>query len=112
MICFDVVVCFFCPSRHTESHLYLYAMSSHVQNYRYPCFEDSRGIVSICPCIFSPMMFDSGMPDGYYVAKTERIDDILLAEERLESIETSTDSVNAVPEVEDSIDAIVFGTFL
>ncbi|KAJ5968722.1 Zinc finger RING-type [Penicillium viridicatum] len=58
-------------------------------------------------------MFDSGMLDGCYVAKTERIDDISLAEEeRLESMKTSTDSVNAVPEVEDSIDAIddiIFG---
>jgi hypothetical protein len=34
--------------------------------------------------------------DGYFVARTERVDDISLAgEERLESMETSTDGVNA-----------------
>jgi Lon protease-like protein len=43
-------------------------------------------------------ILDSGMRDGYFVARTERVDDISLAEEeRLESMETSTDGVNALP---------------
>jgi hypothetical protein len=39
------------------------------------------------------------MLDGYHVAKTERVDDISLAEEeRLESMETSTASTEILPE--------------
>ncbi|KAJ5171380.1 uncharacterized protein N7500_004163 [Penicillium coprophilum] len=46
---------------------------------------------------------DSGILDGYYVAKTERVDDISLAEEeRLESTETSGDGVIALPGVNES----------
>ncbi|OQE42341.1 hypothetical protein PENCOP_c004G02837 [Penicillium coprophilum] len=46
---------------------------------------------------------DSGILDGYYVAKTERVDDISLAEEeRFESIETSGDGVIALSGVNES----------
>ncbi|KAJ5870430.1 hypothetical protein N7455_005371 [Penicillium solitum] len=69
---------------------------------RYELLPDGRSLV-VATGVSRFKIVDSGMLDGYYVAKTERIDDIPLAEEeRLESMETSTDSVNALPEANES----------
>ncbi|KAJ5790761.1 uncharacterized protein N7518_007772 [Penicillium psychrosexuale] len=65
---------------------------------RYELLPDGRSLV-VATGVSRFKIVDSGMLDGYYVAKTERVDDISLAEEeRLESLETSTDGVNALPE--------------
>ncbi|KGO50822.1 Zinc finger, RING-type [Penicillium expansum] len=69
---------------------------------RYELLPDGRSLV-VATGVSRFKIVDSAMLDGYYVAKTERIDDISLAEEeRLESMETSTDGVNALPEENES----------
>ncbi|KAJ5963799.1 uncharacterized protein N7479_003675 [Penicillium vulpinum] len=65
---------------------------------RFELLPDGRSLV-VATGVSRFKIIDSGMLDGYYVAKTERVDDISLAEEeRLESIETSTHGVNALLE--------------
>ncbi|KAI3180316.1 hypothetical protein DTO046C5_1552 [Penicillium roqueforti] len=65
---------------------------------RYELLPDGRSLV-VATGVSRFKIVDSGMLDGYYVAKTERVDDISLAEEeRLESLETSTGGVNALSE--------------
>ncbi|CAG7956820.1 unnamed protein product [Penicillium nalgiovense] len=69
---------------------------------RYELLPDGRSLV-VATGVSRFRILDSGMRDGYFVARTERIDDISLAEEeRLESMETSTDGVNALPEENES----------
>ncbi|CAI7566672.1 unnamed protein product [Penicillium glandicola] len=69
---------------------------------RYELLPDGRSLV-VATGVSRFKIIDSGMLDGYYVAKTERVDDISLAEEeRLESMETSTDGVNSLPEENES----------
>ena len=65
---------------------------------RYELLPDGRSLV-VATGVSRFRILDSGMRDGYFVARTERVDDISLAEEeRLESMETSTDGVDALPE--------------
>ncbi|KAJ5502432.1 Zinc finger RING-type [Penicillium fimorum] len=69
---------------------------------RYELLPDGRSLV-VATGISRFKIVESGMLDGYYVAKTERVDDISLAEEeRLESMETSANGVNALPEGNES----------
>lgn len=69
---------------------------------RYELLPDGRSLV-VATGVSRFKIVDSGMLDGYYVAKTERVDDIALAEEeRLESIETSRDTINPLPEGNES----------
>ncbi|KAJ6124110.1 hypothetical protein N7471_011427 [Penicillium samsonianum] len=69
---------------------------------RYELLPDGRSLV-VATGVSRFRIVDSEMRDGYYVARTERVDDISLAEEeRLESMETSTDGVNALPEENES----------
>jgi Lon protease-like protein len=65
---------------------------------RYELLPDGRSLV-VATGISRFKILDSSMLDGYHVAKTERVDDISLAEEeRLESMETSTASTEILPE--------------
>ncbi|CAG8890840.1 unnamed protein product [Penicillium egyptiacum] len=69
---------------------------------RYELLPDGRSLV-VATGVSRFRIVDSAMRDGYFVARTERVDDISLAEEeRLESMETSTDGVNALPEENES----------
>ncbi|KAJ5373147.1 Zinc finger RING-type [Penicillium concentricum] len=69
---------------------------------RYELLPDGRSLV-VATGVSRFKIVESGMLDGYHIAKTERVDDISLAEEeRLESTETSANGVNALPEVNES----------
>lgn len=68
---------------------------------RYELLPDGRSLV-IATGISRFKVLEAGMLDGYHVAKTERVDDISLAEEeRLEAIDTIA---NIIPEIEDDRD--------
>jgi hypothetical protein len=65
---------------------------------RYELLPDGRSLV-VATGVSRFKILDSRMRDGYYIAKTERVNDISLAEEeRLESLETSTNGVDASTE--------------
>jgi Lon protease-like protein len=65
---------------------------------RYELLPDGRSLV-VATGVSRFKIVDSAMLDGYYVARTERVDDISLAEEeRLESLETSIISEVVLPE--------------
>ncbi|KAJ5320113.1 hypothetical protein N7508_000396 [Penicillium antarcticum] len=76
---------------------------------RYELLPDGRSLV-VATGISRFKILDSSMLDGYHVAKTERVDDISLAEEeRLESMETSAESTEPLPEgntAEPSLDSM------
>ncbi|KAJ5747537.1 uncharacterized protein N7511_009233 [Penicillium nucicola] len=76
---------------------------------RYELLPDGRSLV-VATGISRFKILDSSMLDGYYIAKTERVDDISLAEEeRLESMETSAESTGFSPEgntLEPSLDSL------
>lgn len=60
---------------------------------RYELLPDGRSLV-IATGISRFKVLEAGMLDGYHVAKTERVDDISLAEEeRLEAIDTITNDI-------------------
>ncbi|KAJ5473936.1 Zinc fingerRING-type [Penicillium sp. IBT 31633x] len=63
---------------------------------RFEALPDGRSLV-VATGVSRFKIVDSRMLDGYYVAKTERVDDISLAEEeRLESSETSAGGADAL----------------
>ncbi|CAG7933928.1 unnamed protein product [Penicillium olsonii] len=65
---------------------------------RYELLPDGRSLV-VATGVSRFKITDSAMLDGYYVAKTERVEDIPLAEEeRLEALETSTHGEDVLPE--------------
>ncbi|KAJ5882053.1 Zinc finger RING-type [Penicillium soppii] len=65
---------------------------------RYELLPDGRSLV-VATGVSRFKIIDSAMLDGYHVAKTERVDDISLAEEeRLESLETSISPENVLSE--------------
>lgn len=65
---------------------------------RYEMLPDGRSLV-VATGVSRFKILDSVMLDGYYVAKTERVEDISLAdEERLEALETSTNGEGILPE--------------
>jgi Lon protease-like protein len=71
---------------------------------RYELLPDGRSLV-VATGVSRFKIVDSAMVDGYYVARTERVDDISLAEEeRLESLET-TISGEGVSMPEDNLSA-------
>ncbi|CAG8070186.1 unnamed protein product [Penicillium salamii] len=65
---------------------------------RYELLPDGRSLV-VATGVSRFKITDSVMLDGYYVAKTERVEDIPLAEEeRLEALETSSNGEDVLPE--------------
>ncbi|KAJ5143817.1 Zinc finger RING-type [Penicillium bovifimosum] len=65
---------------------------------RYELLPDGRSLV-VATGISRFRILDSRMRDGYHIAKTERVNDISIAEEeRLESLETSPNGVDAPTE--------------
>ncbi|KAJ5087437.1 hypothetical protein N7456_011053 [Penicillium angulare] len=63
---------------------------------RYELLPDGRSLV-IATGVSRFKVLEAGMLDGYHIARTERVDDISLAEEeRLEALETL---INAVPDL-------------
>lgn len=65
---------------------------------RYELLPDGRSLV-VATGVSRFKIVDSSMLDGYYIARTERVDDISLAEEeRLESLETSASSEDVLTE--------------
>ncbi|KAJ5614108.1 hypothetical protein N7528_007762 [Penicillium herquei] len=68
---------------------------------RYELLPDGRSLV-IATGVSRFKVLEAGMLDGYHIARTERVDDISLAEEeRLEAMETSThENPYALPEDE------------